>query len=113
MNDSPWLTAADAATYLKRGRRFVLREIHAGRLRAARIGGRGEVLLRREWCDQWVSVRSKPVADAAERIRVLEGELQRQRELTEQEKRRGDALALQVKAAFRVAWPAPRLKHEI
>ena len=32
MNPSPWLTAAEAAAYLKRGKRFVLREIHAGRL---------------------------------------------------------------------------------
>lgn len=52
--DSPWLTALEAAAYLKRGRRFILREIHAGRLRAARIGGRGEILTRREWCDAFV-----------------------------------------------------------
>ena len=49
---SPWLTATEAAAYLKRGTRFVLREIHAGRLRAARIGGRREILTRAEWCDQ-------------------------------------------------------------
>jgi hypothetical protein len=37
--NTPRMTAAEAATYLKR--RFVLREAAAGRLRAARIGGRG------------------------------------------------------------------------
>ena len=59
---SPWLTAAEAAAYLKRGRRFVLREIHAGRLRAARIGGRGEILTRREWVDEFVNALAAPIA---------------------------------------------------
>jgi excisionase family DNA binding protein len=61
LNASPWMTAAELATYLKRGRRFVLREIHAGRLRAARIGGRGEVLSCRAWADQWVQDQATPV----------------------------------------------------
>jgi excisionase family DNA binding protein len=60
--ESPWLTAAQAAEYVHRGRRFVLREIHAGRLRAARIGGRGEILTRREWCDQYVEEQATPIA---------------------------------------------------
>src|SRR5262245_25695612 len=55
---SPWLTATQAARYLHRGRRFVLREIHAGRLRAALVGGRKEVLTRTEWCDEWVTAQS-------------------------------------------------------
>lgn len=55
---TPWMTATDAAAYLKRGRRFLLSEIKAGRLRAARVGGRGEVLTRREWCDQWVEAQA-------------------------------------------------------
>jgi excisionase family DNA binding protein len=55
------MTAADAARYLKRGRRFVLREIHAGRLRAARIGGRGEILTRADWCNQFVEDQATPV----------------------------------------------------
>jgi excisionase family DNA binding protein len=59
--DSPWLTAREAARYLKRGQSFVRREIHAGRLRAALIGGRGEVLTRREWCDQWVTDQATPI----------------------------------------------------
>lgn len=67
MTPSPWLTAAEAAAYLKRGKRFVLREIHAGRLRAARIGGRGEILTRTEWCDAWVQDQATPVLMPARR----------------------------------------------
>lgn len=58
---TPWMTAEDAAAYVKRGKRFLLGEIKAGRLRAARIGGRGEILTRREWCDAWVEHLAKPV----------------------------------------------------
>ena len=58
---SPWLTATEAAAYLKRGRRFVLREIRDGRLQAARIGGRGEILTRREWLDAFIEAQSVPV----------------------------------------------------
>jgi excisionase family DNA binding protein len=58
---TPWLTAAEAAGYLKRGRRFVLREIKSGRMRGAIVGGRREVLTRTEWCDQWVEEHSAPV----------------------------------------------------
>lgn len=58
---SPWMSSVEAAAYLKRGRRFVLREIHAGRLRAARIGGRGEILTTAAWCDAWVEGQAQPV----------------------------------------------------
>ena len=49
--DSRWMTAAEVAAYLpgRRSKRFVLREVKAGRLRAARLGGRGEVVSCREW----------------------------------------------------------------
>lgn len=58
---TPWLTAKEAAEYLKRGRRFVLREIKGGRMRGALVGARGEVLTKREWLDQWVSDHAAPV----------------------------------------------------
>jgi len=60
---SPWLTAAEAGAYLKRGRRFILREIKSGRLRGAIVTGRGrgEVLTRAEWCDAWVDDHAKPM----------------------------------------------------
>lgn len=61
MTPSPWLTVTEAAAYLKRGKRFVLREINAGRLRAARIGGRGEILTRADWLDQWIEDQATPV----------------------------------------------------
>lgn len=38
---SPWLTLVEAATYSKRGKRFVAREVHLGRLRCARGWPRG------------------------------------------------------------------------
>lgn len=60
--ESPWLTTAEAAAYLKRGKRFVLREIHAGRLRAALIGGRREAMTRRDWCDQYIEALAMPIA---------------------------------------------------
>jgi excisionase family DNA binding protein len=65
--DSPWMTASEAAAYLKRGRRFVRHEIKAGRLRAALVGGRREVLTRREWCDEWVIDQAKPIMLPARR----------------------------------------------
>jgi excisionase family DNA binding protein len=60
---SPWLTAKQAAEYLHRGRRTVIREIKAGRLRGAIVGqrGGGEVLTRKEWCDAWVDEHTVPV----------------------------------------------------
>jgi excisionase family DNA binding protein len=56
------MTASEAAKYIKRGRRFLLAEIHAGRLRAAVVGGRKEILTRTEWCDDWVAAQAHPVA---------------------------------------------------
>lgn len=58
---SPWMNSTEAGAYLHKGRRFVLKEIRAGRLRAATVGGRGEVLTRREWCDHWVVDHATPV----------------------------------------------------
>jgi hypothetical protein len=56
-----WMSARRAGEYLNRSPRFVLREIKAGRLRAARIGGRGEVLTCPAWCDQYVEDQAKPI----------------------------------------------------
>ena len=67
MNSSPWLTAGEAGEYLKRSKRYIHAEIKAGRLRAARIGGRKEVLTRREWLDQYVEDQAVPVMVAARR----------------------------------------------
>lgn len=59
---SPWLTIAEAAAYLKRGRRFIRRQIKDGHLRGAVVGGRHEILTRAEWCDAWVIDHAAPVA---------------------------------------------------
>ena len=41
--------------YVHRGRRFVAREIKSGRMRGAIVGGRREILTRRDWLDEWVT----------------------------------------------------------
>jgi len=70
--DSDWLTDGPAADYLTGGartakgrrkfsRRRLRREVACGKLRAARIGGRGELLFRREWLDEYLESQSTPV----------------------------------------------------
>jgi len=51
----PWLNLAQAGARVGRGRRFLLNEVKAGRLRAARIGGRQEVLTSIDWLASWVA----------------------------------------------------------
>ena len=61
MQATPWLSLAEAAAYVQRGRRFLAREVRAGRLRAARIGGRGELLTCVSWLDAWVESQATPL----------------------------------------------------
>lgn len=49
-----WLTAADVAEQLKLGIKVIYRAVKRGRLRAARIDGRGLYRFRQEWVDAWV-----------------------------------------------------------
>ena len=58
-----WMNAKEGAAYLpgKRSPRFVMREIKAGRLRGARIGGRGEIVTCDQWLDEWVEQQAAPV----------------------------------------------------
>lgn len=58
---SPWLTVVEAATRAKTGRKVIYNEIRAGRLRAARIGGRRDLRMRQEWVDDWLTRSSEPV----------------------------------------------------
>jgi hypothetical protein len=60
-DSTPWRTLAGAAARTHRGKRFLSREVKAGRLRAARIGGRGELLFRDEWLDQWIEDQATPL----------------------------------------------------
>jgi len=61
VSSSPWLTAAEAAQYAKRGKRFLAREVKAGRLRAAVIGGRRELFFRTDWIDAWLDDQAMPI----------------------------------------------------
>jgi hypothetical protein len=57
----PWRNLSGAAAKTGRGRRFLLKEIAAGHLRAARIGGRQEVLTCDAWLDEWLTNQSKVI----------------------------------------------------
>jgi len=58
---TPWLTADEAAQRARVGARLIYREVHAGRLRAARVGGRKALRLLPEWVDAWLQHTSTPV----------------------------------------------------
>ncbi|MGC4083405.1 MAG: hypothetical protein QM736_15170 [Vicinamibacterales bacterium] len=56
--DTPWLRIRpDAITYSQCSESVLLREIRAGRLRAAYVGGRRAIRLKREWIDAWLEAR--------------------------------------------------------
>jgi excisionase family DNA binding protein len=55
MDDHPtWMTVAEAARYARCGPKTLYREVRRGRLKAARVGGRREIRVRREWLDRWL-----------------------------------------------------------
>ena len=56
---TPWFRVNEAAAYARCGRKLLYREIAAGRLRAARIGGRREIRTRREWLDAWLEATAR------------------------------------------------------
>ena len=64
---TPWLNLTESAAYERRGRRSLAREAKAGRVRCARVGGRGELLFRREWLDQHLEDLSTPVMVSSRR----------------------------------------------
>jgi excisionase family DNA binding protein len=49
-----WLTAREVAAVTKIGKRTVLRAAREGQLRAAKVGGRGEIRVRSDWADEWL-----------------------------------------------------------
>ena len=63
--DHVWLTADEAAEYLRTGAKLVYREVRAGRLRGARVGGRRELRFKRQWCDDFFEATAKPVIVSA------------------------------------------------
>ncbi len=60
MSDTPWLTVKEAAARARMGTHLLYREIRNGRLKAARIGGRGQCRLLAEWVDAWLVASSEP-----------------------------------------------------
>ena len=50
----PWLTAKQAAHRAQCGLKTIYREVDAGRLRAARVGGRRDLRIKAEWLDDWL-----------------------------------------------------------
>lgn len=61
--DTPWLkvTSAEAGAYARRGGRSLRRAVAQGKLRAVAIGGKGELLTRREWLDAMLEADALPV----------------------------------------------------
>ena len=51
---SPWLTVREAAARARCGAKLIYREVRAGRLRAARVGGRRELRFLVAWVDEWL-----------------------------------------------------------
>jgi len=51
---TPWRTVREAAARAQTGTQLIYREVKAGRLRAARVGGRRELRFRDEWIDAWL-----------------------------------------------------------
>jgi excisionase family DNA binding protein len=68
-NDTPWLTVKQAAERAQVGPRLIYREVRAGRLKAARVGGRRELRLLPAWIDLWLESN----ATAADGLRIIGG----------------------------------------
>jgi hypothetical protein len=59
---SPWLTIEESRHVAKCGAKLLYREIKVGRLRAARLGGRGgKILIHQDWLTAWLEASSTPV----------------------------------------------------
>lgn len=56
-----WLTVREAAQRARCGLKVLYREVAAGRLRAARIGGRRELRFRAAWVDEWLDRTAEPI----------------------------------------------------
>jgi excisionase family DNA binding protein len=49
-----WLTVEGVASHVQCGPKVVYRAVKNGKLRAARIDGRGDLRFKLEWVDAWV-----------------------------------------------------------
>lgn len=57
---TPWRTAEEAAARAQVGLKLIYREVKAGRLRAARVGGRRDLRLLDQWVDDWLISTAVP-----------------------------------------------------
>ena len=62
---TPWLTPKEAAQRARCGVKTIYREVTAGRLRAARVGGRRELRIQPDWVDEWLVATTTPIEVAA------------------------------------------------
>lgn len=53
--ESPWLRVDDAAAYCRVHPSQIYRAARDRKLEHVRVSGRGTLLLKREWCDQWLA----------------------------------------------------------
>jgi excisionase family DNA binding protein len=56
-----WLTVKEAARHAKCGTRSIYNAVQAGRLRAAKLGGRRELRFLAQWLDDWLLATTTPV----------------------------------------------------
>ena len=51
---TPWFTVGEAAQRARCGPKLIYREVKAGRLKAAKVGGRRELRFLASWIDEWL-----------------------------------------------------------
>ena len=59
--DDRWLTRQEGAQRARVSEATIGREVRAGRLRAARVGGRRALRLKPEWIDIWLESTAAPI----------------------------------------------------
>jgi excisionase family DNA binding protein len=52
--ERPWLNPQEAAAYAGVSSALIYREVRAGRLKAAYLGGRRQIRIHRTWIDAWL-----------------------------------------------------------
>jgi excisionase family DNA binding protein len=65
MSQPAWLTPKEAAQRARCGVKTIYREVGAGRLRAARVGGRRELRFKVGWVDEWLEATATLIEVAA------------------------------------------------
>ena len=60
-NSNVWLTAKQAANRAQVGQKLIYREVRAGRLRCARVGGRRDLRFLASWVDEFLIASADPV----------------------------------------------------